>query len=205
MTEKARTAPEVFIIESLKFDEEQDYREGESIARSLKMSGKSPIYRYVRTAQELQHFVDEFEDSNYRYLHVSCHGSKTGVSTTLDDLSTQEFAQVVGPALEKKRLFLSTCQASTTEMASAVFSHSGCYSLAGPVNKINFDDSVILWTSFYHLMFKANEQAMKQAVIKQTMAKCAAVLGEKVAFYTPRKKLGPERTVLPAKAVPSLT
>jgi len=204
MTERDKTRPDVFIIESLKFSEEEHYREGQAIARSLKMSLKEPIYRYVRTAQELQHFVDEFEDCNYRYLHISCHGSKTGVSTTLDHLSTNEFAQIVGPALEKKRLFLSTCEASTTEMAQAVFSHSKCYSLAGPVNKINFDDSVILWTSFYHLMFKANDRAMKRGAIKQTMAQCAAMLGEKVAFYTPRVT-GTVRTVLPTKDIPSLT
>lgn len=205
MTEKDKTKPEVFIIESLKLNEEEHYREGEAIARSLRMSLKTPQYRYVRTARELEHFIDEFEKSNYRYLHLSCHGSKSGVSTTLDDLTTEEFADIVGPVLGKKRLFLSTCLASTTEMAAAVFSHSGCYSLAGPVNKINFDDSVILWTSFYHLMFKANELAMKRVEIEQTLAQCAAMVDEKVAFYTPRKTLPPKRTVLPAKVVPKLT
>lgn len=177
-----------------------------AIARSLRMSLKTPQYRYVRTARELEHFVDEFEDSNYRYLHISCRGSKSGVSTTLDDLTTDEFAGIVGPALGRKRLFLSTCQASTTEMATAVFSQSGgCYSLAGPVDQINFDDSVILWTAFYHLMFKANDRAMKRDAIEQTMAQCAAMVDEKVAFYTPTKSGAPRRKVVPAKLVPKLT
>jgi len=205
MSEKNSTKPEVFIIESLKLDEEEHYREGEAIARSLRMSLKTPQYRYVRTARELQHFVDEFEDSNYRYLHISCHGSKSGVSTTLDDLTTDEFAAIVGPTLEKRRLFLSTCQASTTEMAKAVFTHSGCYSLIGPVNKINFDDSVIMWTSFYHLMFKTNDSAMKRDAIMQTIARCAAMVDETVAFYTPTKGGMPKRVVVPAKRVPKST
>jgi hypothetical protein len=84
--------PEVFIIESLRFDEEADYREGEMIAKALAMSLKTPLYRYVRTRAEFEHFVDEFEDSGYRYLHISCHGSANGISTTLDPLAIRRAA-----------------------------------------------------------------------------------------------------------------
>lgn len=198
MTERDSTKPDVFIIESLKFDEEDDYREGQAVAGSLRLSRKDPIYRYVRTAKELQHFVDEFEDSTYRYLHLSCHGNRSGIALTLDDLSTADFAAIVGPALEKKRLFLSTCQASTTEMAAAIFAHSACYSVMGPVNKINFDDSVIFWTSFYHLMFKTNDRAMKRGLITRTISQCATIVDEKIAYYTPSKTKGAAgRLVLP--------
>lgn len=189
--------PEVFIIESLKFDEEEAYREGKMLADALRMSLKNPVYRYVRTKIELQHFVDEFEDSDYRYLHVSCHGSKTGISTTLEDLSIEEFANIVGPVLDGKRLFLSTCQASTTKMAKAVFAKGGCTSLAGPVNRINFDDSVVLWTSFYHLMFKADTKQMKREQIKKTISDVASLLGEKVNFYASRKGKLASESVLP--------
>jgi hypothetical protein len=46
------------------------------------MSLKKPLYHYVRTIAEFEHFIDEFAKSDYRYLHVSCHGSRSGVSTT---------------------------------------------------------------------------------------------------------------------------
>lgn len=176
--------PEVFIIESLKFEEEENYREGDMICRSLRMSGKKPLYHYVRTTAELEHFIGEFEKSNYRYLHISCHGSKSGISTTLEDLTTDDFAEIVGPSLEKRRLFLSTCRASTPVMAKAVFAQSNCYSIAGPVNSIHFDDSVVLWTSFYHLMFKANDRAMKLDRLKRTLAKSAVLVGEDINLYT---------------------
>lgn len=191
---------EVFIIESLNFTEEEDYREGEMISRSLKMSLKNPIYRYVRTKLELQHFVDEFEDSDYRYLHISCHGSKNGISTTLDNLSIDEFADIVGPALDGKRLFLSTCQASTSRMAQAVFEKGGCTSLVGPVNRINFDDSVVLWTSFYHLMFKADAKRMKREQIKKTIADVAGLVGERVNFFASRNGRLFAQVVLPEMA-----
>ncbi|MBP2549680.1 hypothetical protein J2858_002603 [Neorhizobium galegae] len=191
------TKPEVFIIESLKFEEEADYREGEMIYRSLRMSNKNPLYRYVRTMTEFEHFVGEFEESNYRYLHISCHGSRSGISMTLDDMTTQEVGEIVGPALEGKRLFLSTCLASTSAMAEAVFSNGGCTSLAGPKNKINFDDSVILWTSFYHLMFKANQKAMKRDILMETLSKCASTVGEKINCYRPGKDRKAIHTLLP--------
>lgn len=174
---------EVYIIESLN---EDDDREGEVIYRTLKMAGKDPVYRYIRTVNELQHFVDDFEDSEYRYLHLSCHGSRRGIATTLDQISIAAFAEIVGPALDNRRLFLSTCLASTMEMATAVFAAGGATSVVGPTNKIHFDDSVILWSSFYHLMFKTNFKRMKRMDIKENLAKAALLVGEKVSLFHPR-------------------
>ena len=103
------------------------------IYRSLRMSLKKPLYHYVRTVTEFKHFVDEFGKSDYRYLHISCHGNKRGVIfTTLDSMTTTEFAKIVGPALDGKRLFLSVCLASSQAMADAVFANGKCTSLAGP-------------------------------------------------------------------------
>lgn len=171
---------DVYIIESL---HEDDDREGDVISKTLKMAGKEPIYRYVRTAQELQHFVDDFEDSQYRFLHISCHGSKRGITTTLDHLTTEEFAAIVGPALDGKRLFMSTCLAATIEMAGAVFRAGKATSLAGPKNEIYFDDSVILWTAFYHLMFKTDADKMRRTHIKENLAKVGLLVDQKINFY----------------------
>jgi hypothetical protein len=168
------------------------------IYRSLRMSLKEPLYHYVRTVTEFEHFIGEFAKSDYRYLHISCHGSKHGVSTTLGRMTNAEFAKIVGPKLNEKRLFLSTCLASTQAMADAVFSNGKCTSLAGPTGKINFDDSVILWTSFYHLMFKANNKAMKRDLIKETMAKCALLVGKEMNFYVPRRGKSAVHTIIPA-------
>lgn len=184
------TKPDVFILESLKFDEEADFREGELIYRSLRMSNKDPRYCYIRTRTEFEHFIDEFEDSEYRYLHVSCHGSDNRLSTTLDILSTDEFAEIVAPVLDNRRLFLSTCLATTREFANTLFSKGGCMSLAGPAGKINFDDSVILWTAFYHLMFKENASSMKRSMIKRNFAKAALLVGEKIHYFGRSKKNG---------------
>lgn len=78
----AKTRPEVFIIESLEFeDESEDRFEGKMLSHALRLSGKEPIYFYIRTRRELDEVLDFFEDSSYRYLHLSCHGSANSMET----------------------------------------------------------------------------------------------------------------------------
>lgn len=43
---------------------------------------------------------------------------------------------------------------------------SGCYSILGPDQNIDFGDAAILWASFYHVMFKADSHAMKYKTIR---------------------------------------
>lgn len=40
-------------------------------------------YIYIRTEAELSMALEEFKFSNYRYLHISCHGSDS-IALTLD-------------------------------------------------------------------------------------------------------------------------
>ena len=70
--------PEVYIIESLGLDDENRRKEGEIISRTMRLSGKKPIYRYVRTQRELEYFVSDFAKSNYRYLHVLGDRARAG-------------------------------------------------------------------------------------------------------------------------------
>lgn len=63
---------EVFIVESLGKDDE---REGRIIESILRMGGKHPVYRFVKTRDELEDVIEEFHASKYRYLHISSHGN----------------------------------------------------------------------------------------------------------------------------------
>lgn len=63
-----RTKPDVFIIESLDPDDEGNGRfEGSIISNMLRLHGKEPKYRYVRTRGEFEDAVGEFGRSRYRY------------------------------------------------------------------------------------------------------------------------------------------
>ena len=59
--------PEIFIIESLEFDDERAERfEGRIISEILTLSGKHCEYCYIRTKRELKELLNQFETSRYR-------------------------------------------------------------------------------------------------------------------------------------------
>jgi hypothetical protein len=94
--------PEVFIVESLTFDDESKGRfEGRILSQLLALSQKACEYRYIRTKRELEVVLREFSLSRYRYLHLSCHGDDSSMSTTLDTVPFSEFGPLVAPHLQK--------------------------------------------------------------------------------------------------------
>jgi hypothetical protein len=192
-----RTIPEVYIIETLDVADEEHRREGEVITKVLRMAGKEPRYRYVRTTKELIHFADDFANSGYRYLHISCHGNIDLFGLTLDRLSATQFADVIGPHLGQRRLFLSTCLATTKDFAQLIFDRSECFSIAGPVNSIGFTDAALFWSTFYHLMFKAGSKTMKANAILANMTKVATCIDERIRFFTPSIYRTPVEHLLP--------
>jgi len=159
--------PEIFIIESLEFDDERDNRfEGRIISQILALSGKKCEYYYIRTKRELRTLLEHFASSHYRYLHLSCHGNTNSLFTTLDPVPFSELGLLIKPHLQKRRLFVSACSATNSALADAIMPDSGCYSILGPDEKIYFGDAAVLWASFYHVMFAADSTAMKYKTIK---------------------------------------
>ncbi len=145
----------VFIIESLDFDDEKnDFFEGEFLSRILKLGGIDTKYYYIRTKKELKEVLEIFKKSNYRYLHLSCHGSKKSIETTLDPIDFKTFSKLVTPYLDSKRLFISACSAVNEKLATKIFPKVKCYSLIGFNKDVQFNDAAITWASFYHVMFK---------------------------------------------------
>jgi len=156
------SVPEVFIIESLELiDENKDRREGAVLASILRMCGKNPLYYYIRTRAELELIAKEFEASGYRYLHISCHGNDTCLSTTLDSISYKDFAAIFKSRLNKRRIFVSACSTGNELFAELVAAKSpGVLSFAAPVNDIDFDIAVAFWSAFYVKVFDINSKSM---------------------------------------------
>jgi len=196
-----KSKPEVYIIESLGLDDEAHLKEGEIISRTLKLSGKMPIYRYIRTTKELEYFTNDFVKSNYRYLHISSHGNNNLISLTFNNLDNNGFARIVANALNRKRLFLSSCGATTVELASKIFEGGTCVSIAGPARAIYFDDAAIFWSAFYHLMFKKEANRMRSKDVRAGMSVFGTALAEQFKYFG-RKKDGTLITrVLPPDSV----
>ena len=119
MTKK--TKPELFIIESLDLeDEDAGRQEGEILSRMLRLAGKSGTrYYYIRTKRELEEMIDLFDESDYRYLHISCHANTRGMATTFDNISFAELGEMLAPCLEGRRVFVSACQMAHEIVAAA--------------------------------------------------------------------------------------
>jgi hypothetical protein len=179
------TIPEVFIIESLTIEDEQRGRtEGEIISRMLKLSGKKETkYFYIRTERELDEIVDIFDESDYRYLHLSCHASKSGMTTTFDPIPYKKLGEMLAPCISKRRVFGSACEMANDKLADALLFDTECYSVLGPARSIGFDDAAAFWVAFYHLMFKANENSMKHKDTEFYAKRLAELFAERINYF----------------------
>ncbi len=68
-------------------------------------------------------------------------------------------------------------------LAKAVIPSSKCLSIIGPAKTVNFNDAAILWSSFYHLMFRDNAKAMKRPMILQNLKDVAQMYRVPLNYY----------------------
>lgn len=152
------TAADLFIIESLRLkDEQAQLFEGKVMANILAMCGKKPIYYYFRTPDELVMLADEFRQSGYRYLHLSCHGHPAGIETTLGLVSADRFSDIFADKLKNRRLFISACSVGKGQMPELIRNkNKGMYSIASPLDDIRFNRAAGVWAAFYLRMFESS-------------------------------------------------
>lgn len=198
-----RGDPNVFIIESLDFEDEKNNRfEGKFLSQILQLGGKESLYYYIRTKKELQKVLEIFENSDYRYLHISCHGNKNSLFTTLDNLPFSEFATLINPHLNEKRLFVSACSAVNDDLAEVIIPKSGCFSLIIPINDIGFHDAAIIWASFYHIMFKENPNRMKRKDILPALRNIVNTFEISLNYFS--NSISPyKKTIIKPKKIPN--
>lgn len=173
------TIPEVFILESL---HPNDPREGEIIDQILRMGARTPIYRYVHTREEFESAIQEFSESNYRYLHISSHGNQECFGFEFGEIYINEFHGFVKQHLRDKRVFISACELVNHQdhaLANVLLRETGCYSVIGSYEPINFDDAVMFWSNFYFLAYK--EQQTDQIKISRSIV--LKILRELTGLY----------------------
>ena len=186
-----KTTADVFIIESLHPDDEGNGRfEGSSISHILRLHGKHPKYRYVRTREDFEDAVREFGASGYRYLHISAHADPEGMCTTnQEEIDYDELADLLAPHLKGKRLFLSACSMVHDDMAKEIIPKTDCYSVVGPKEDIEFSAAAVFWPAIYHLMFSHNGRAMKHPELKDNLKRVANLFNVQIGYYSRSKKL----------------
>jgi len=198
----AETTPHVFIIESLRLgDEKKERFEGRVLKHVLGLSGQKSAYYYIRTRRELEKMGGMFAKSGYRYLHISCHGNTTEMATTFDRISFPELGQILRPHLHRRRVFLSACEMATKKLADELLLHgSGCYSMIGPSEEVYFSDAALLWSSFYHLVFRTNDEVMKRRWVLKHLQSTSTLFGVRMNYFSASKTKGVRATAVAPEA-----
>jgi len=189
MKPKGSTLPEVFIIETLDPDDEGNGRfEGSILSRMLRLHGKNPKYRYVRTRNQFRAAVAQFGRSRYRYLHISCHANSESMRTTnQDDIEFKKLAAILRPHLRNRRLFLSACDMVNDNLARQVLPSTGCYSIIGPDEDVRFTDAAVLWASLYHLMFTRSPSVMKHPELLRVLGDTSKLFSVSMSYFSKSK------------------
>lgn len=182
-------APEV-ALESLTLDDEKKERfEGRILKHILGLGGKDSAYYYIRTRREPEKIVTLFAKSGFRYLHLSCHGNTSEMATTFDRIRFPDLGRILRPHLYGRLVFLSSCEMATQKLANElILHHSGCHSGIGPSEKVHFADAALLWSSFYHLVFRTNDEVMKRKWVLKHLQSTATLFGVRLNYFSTSKR-----------------
>lgn len=180
----SHTEAEVFILESLSLEDEENERfEGRILRDILKLSGKKPKYYYFRTEKELVELAKLFRKSGYRFLHISSHGSHDSLGTTLEAISYNRFGEIFDGLLRNRRLFLSACEMGNELFSTIVAGRNrGMYSIIAPTQRIRFDRAAAIWAAFYVLMFDWDDKKMKAEQITNYLQYLGGLFSESFHF-----------------------
>ena len=104
-------------------------------------------------------------------------------TTNQDEIDFDELADILGPHLRYRRLFLSACSMVREDLARKIIPNSGCLSVVGPIKDIYFSDATVVWSSVYHLMFSQNERSMRRSVLKDRLQRVCELFDVEFGFY----------------------
>lgn len=173
----------VYIIESLRSN---DYFDGETLHDILKLSKIPSKYKWVESKDDLKKQLKLFNNSRYRYLHLSCHADKDGIEINGTFIDNEEFRVLTLNYLQGKRVFLSACEGANLPLASKLIVKNKAISLIGTPTNLRFDKSVLFWPSFYHAMNEIDNASMRTEDIKEILKKCVGLFEIPINYYSKR-------------------
>lgn len=166
------TISDVFIIESLPAENPHD---GKLLFDVLKMMGKNPIYRKVKDADDFENALNDYKQSKYRFLHISCHGNKSQVFFEEGMVDYLGFGNLfANHSLPVTRIFFSACCLGNQALSKAIITaNKAVHSIVAPTQKIPFDLALIAWSTFYVKAFGWNRDGISENTILMTMRQIA--------------------------------
>jgi hypothetical protein len=168
----------VFIIESRKTVEEaKGKRQGLILKEILTLLGISTEYRYIRTLKELREMGRQYEDTRFRYLHLSMHGVTSNgepvskVALTLDQITYKTLHNAIKNKRtnDKRRLFLSACHVLDAIAEEFKPEEDSFISIVAPSTKIKTSVAPLVWATFYYEMFRIDKKSMTNKDIRHEL------------------------------------
>jgi len=171
--------PEVFIIESLRPDDELFGRyEGKILYDILTMAEKRPKYYYFQHVGELEPVAMLFAASGYRYLHISVHGTENEVGVGELMIPYEDFFYPFRRSFSSKRLFFSGCSLGNEQFIGAADAvDKSITSIAAPCDPIQFDISAAFWAAFYVCSFDDAYHGLRNDLIRDKIRDLCKVFG----------------------------
>lgn len=183
--------PEVFVIEGLR---DEDFRarraDGYILYRQLQLLGKKPRYVVVAGLNEFKAAMVMFRLSNYRMLHVSCHGTCDSVALGGENVDYDTFAEATKSCLKSRRITFSACGLGNRDLAQRLFClNKGMHSFVAPVERIEFDVASALWVPFYTKFLRSGAK-LKHTSLEDVLSPLVDYWGVKafVAFVDTKCK-----------------
>ncbi|WP_104733777.1 hypothetical protein [Hanstruepera ponticola] len=172
----------VFIIESLS-EKDGDYFDGELLEEILELSNIPVIYLSIENKDDLKIAIDKFAESEFRYLHFSFHANMDGIELTKEFILNNEFNEIIGKTINRKRVFLSACKGSNRNLASKLIT-SGAFSLIGTPINISFVKVALFWPAFFHAINELDKHSMKRTEINTILKACSKLFNTPINFYS---------------------
>lgn len=169
----------VFIIENLRGE---DFFDGENLHEILELSRIKNIYREVLDKDDFITAINEFKESNLRYLHISCHADMDGIEINGEEITNLELLKIFKNKITRKRIFLSACKGGNRNIATAV-AECGGQSVIGTPTDLHFDKAALFWPSFYHVINCADTSKMNKHGISSTLKKCVDLFEIPINYY----------------------
>jgi hypothetical protein len=185
MTRTEKGSFGVFIIESMDAESEFDHMlDGEVLSRMLTLCDIPNEYIYIRTIKELIYALELFDKSDFGSLHLSCHGNGDQLALCLERIAYDEFADLAGPHLYRRRLFLSACDIARFELAQHLVPRFWCHSVVGSPDTIEVSKAGVFWSSFYFLIENIAPVEINQAALIPVLVKLTELYQLEMRYFS---------------------
>lgn len=159
------TISDVFIIEALTAEDvRQGMLDGYILYQQIKLMGGDPRYIRVKSENDLKAALVMFRESNYKFLHVSCHGDRIKQKIRIGEkwFGYMRVAIASRQLLKSRRVTFSACELGDELFCKRLFEKNHwMHSFTAPTTEINAKVASAFWVSLYTLWLNKSIPSVK--------------------------------------------